>query len=199
MTDDKAVPDRRILKTKVALRDAMLSLMVAKGWDEMTIQEICEAANVGRSTFYLHYQSKDELLSEGLNDLRDRLAGQSAAQDGADRYFLAGLLEHMAEQRDVFKAVIGRRSGHGVARRFREMVFQLVQIELERRRHPAARQPWIAKFVAGGTVDAMAWWADSSQPPTIEEMERELDQLAQAVLGAGVSRAASMRASGTAQ
>jgi AcrR family transcriptional regulator len=185
MTDTKTELDRRVLKTKAALRDAMLSLMAPKGWDEMTIQEICNAANVGRSTFYVHYQSKDDLLSEGMNDLRDMLAGQGAKLDGPGFHFLAGLLEHMAEQREVFKAAIGRRSGHGVARRFKEMVFQLVEIELKRQRHPAAKNPWVARFVAGGIVDAMAWWVDAPTPPSIKDMERELDQLARAALEAG--------------
>jgi AcrR family transcriptional regulator len=185
MTDTKTELDRRVLKTKAALRDAMLSLMAPKGWDEMTIQEICNAANVGRSTFYVHYQSKDDLLSEGINDLRDMLAGQGAKLDGPGLQFLAGLLEHMAEQREVFKAAIGHRSAHGVARRFKEMVFRLVEIELKRQRHPAAKSPWVARFVAGGIVDAMAWWVDAPTPPSIKDMERELDQLARAALEAG--------------
>lgn len=188
MTDTPTETDRRVLKTKAALRDAMLSLMAPKGWDELSIQEICNAANVGRSTFYVHYQSKDDLLAESLNDLRDQLALHATAADGPGLQFLPGLLAHMAEQRAVFKAAIGRRSGHGVVRRFKEMVFQLVEIELKRQRHPAAKSPWVARFVAGGIVDAMAWWVDAPKPPTIKALERELDQLAQAALDTGRRR-----------
>ncbi|MBV6324102.1 TetR/AcrR family transcriptional regulator [Duganella violaceipulchra] len=182
MTDSQPEPDRRVLKTKAALRDAMLALMAPRGWDQMTIQEICERANVGRSTFYMHYQSKDDLLSEGLNDLRDMIAAQTAPAQLAGCHFLPGLLDHMAQQRDVFRAAIGRRGGHGVARRFRQMVLQLVEIELERRRHPAAARPWVARFVAGGIVEAMTWWVDAAEPPPIATMQRELDALAQAAL-----------------
>lgn len=188
MTDTPTETDRRVLKTKAALRDAMLSLMAPKGWDELSIQEICNAANVGRSTFYVHYQSKDDLLAESLNDLRDQLALHATAADGPGLQFLPGLLAHMAEQRAVFKAAIGRRSGHGVVRRFKEMVFQLVEIELKRQRHPAAKSPWVARFVAGGIVDAMAWWVDAPKPPTIKALERELDQLAKAALDTGRRR-----------
>lgn len=188
MTDTPTETDRRVLKTKAALRDAMLSLMAPKGWDELSIQEICNAANVGRSTFYVHYQSKDDLLAESLNDLRDQLALHATAAGGPGLQFLPGLLAHMAEQRAVFKAAIGRRSGHGVVRRFKEMVFQLVEIELKRQRHPAAKSPWVARFVAGGIVDAMAWWVDAPKPPTIKVLERELDQLAQAALDTGRRR-----------
>ncbi|WP_158568050.1 MULTISPECIES: TetR/AcrR family transcriptional regulator [unclassified Duganella] len=182
MTDSRPEPDRRVLKTKAALRDAMLDLMAPRGWDEMTIQEICDRANVGRSTFYMHYQSKDDLLSEGMNDLRDMIAAQTADVEQAGCHFLPGLLEHMAQQRDVFRAAIGRRGGHGVARRFRTMVCQLVEIELQRRRHPAAAHPWVARFVAGGIVEAMAWWVDAPEAPSIAAMQRELDALAEASL-----------------
>ncbi|NVD70290.1 TetR/AcrR family transcriptional regulator [Duganella sp. BJB1802] len=190
MTDRPPEPDRRVLKTKAALRDAMLDLMALRGWDQMTIQEICDRANVGRSTFYVHYQSKDELLSEGLNDLRDMIAAQTAEAGHANVHFLAGLLEHMAQQRDVFRAAIGRRGGQGVARRFRHMVCQLVEIELKRRPHPAAAHPWVARFVAGGVVEAMTWWVDAPEPPPIATMQRELDALAQAALGGSAAGAA---------
>lgn len=182
MTDIKPEQDRRVLKTKALLRDAMLALMSTRGWDEITIQEICDQANVGRSTFYVHYQSKDELLSEGMNDLRDMISAQTAQTQGPGLHFLPGLLDHMAQQRDIFRAAIGRRSGHGVARRFKKMVVQLVEIELKRRQHPAVKNPWVAMFVAGGIVEAMTWWIDAPEPPSIKDMMRELDQLAQAAL-----------------
>jgi AcrR family transcriptional regulator len=113
MTDAKPEQDRRVLKTKASLRDAMLALMALRGWDEMTIQEICDKANVGRSTFYVHYQSKDDLLSEGMNDLRDMISAQTAQAEESGLHFLAGLLDHMAQQRDVFKAAIASRAALG--------------------------------------------------------------------------------------
>ena len=187
MTDAKAGHDRRVLKTRAALRDAMLALMAARGWDDMTIQEICDTANVGRSTFYVHYQCKEDLLSEAMNDLRDMILAKPAHAEGPGLQFLAGLLDHMAEQRDVFKAAVGRRSGHGVARQFKKMVFQLVEIELERRRHPALSTPWVARFVAGGIVEAMAWWVDAAEPPSIGTMVSELDELAQSALASSAA------------
>jgi AcrR family transcriptional regulator len=182
MTEPKPEPDRRVLKTKTALRDAMLALMVHKGWDEITIQAICEQANVGRSTFYIHYQSKEELLAQGLDDLRDMLIAQSSDTEGPDFPFLRGLLDHMAQQREVFKAAIGRRSGHGVVRRFKEMVLQLVEAEINRQRHPAVNKPWVARFVSGAIVETMVWWVDTPTPPPINDMVNELNQLVQRVV-----------------
>lgn len=195
MTNTKADPDRRVLKTKASLRDAMLALMAPRGWDDMTIQEICDKANVGRSTFYVHYQSKDDLLHEAMNDLRDMLSPHSVPVEAAEPglHFLAGLLDYMAQQREVFRAAIGRRSGHGVARRFRSMVCQLVEIALARRGHPAARDPRVAAFIAGGIVEAMAWWVDAPEPPSIDDMKRDLGQLAEGALAASSTRSQALR------
>lgn len=174
--------DRRIAKTKLALRDALLSLLVVKHWDDISILEICEHANIGRSTFYLRYQSKDDLLTESLNDLRDFLIANSEPAHKSGFGFLRGLLEHIAEQRAVFKAVIGKRGGQSVASRFKEMVRQLIEIEFKRNGVEPTKTQWLSRYLAGGVVEAMSWWIDVSRPPTIEEMERRLEALARQAL-----------------
>lgn len=180
---DKPVADRRIAKTRLALRDAMLFLLPERGWDELSIQEICDQANVGRSTFYVHYRGKDDLLVESLNDLRNALS--TAAPGGPlnrPLAFMNGLLAHMVEQRQVFKTVIGRRSGHGIAHRFREMVFQLIEQDLARLDLPHVRHQMVARYVAGGIVDLMTWWVDAPEAPAVDVLEQSIRALAQTTL-----------------
>lgn len=172
--------DRRIARTRLALRDALLALLSEKGWDELNVQEICDRANVGRSTFYLHYQSKEDLLSESLNELRDMLRSTSAdgTPAGSRFVFLPGLLAHMFENRAIFRTVIGRRSGHAVERRFRTMVVQLLEAELAAG-HAAELEPAIqARFIAGGWVDLMSWWVDAADAPPIGVLEQQMRKLA---------------------
>lgn len=167
--------DRRVAKTRIALRDAMLNLLPLRGWDQVSIQEICDRANVGRSTFYMHYRSKDDLLSEGLNDLRDLLLRQVPADRKNQPFaFLRGLLAHVDEQKEVFRAVIGRRSGHSIEWRFREMVLQLVHSELAGRGLPDAKVALLGRYLAGGIVEVMAWWVDAPGAPPIAGVERQL-------------------------
>lgn len=172
--------DRRVARTRLALRDAMLALLPTSGWDDLSIQAICEQANVGRSTFYLHYQGKDDLLSDSFAGLRDHLAAQKRPSPAQGLGMLGGLLDHMAEQRTVFKTVIGQRGGHGIASRFRAMVRELVDLELKRRGLPADQRHWLSSCLAGGIVETMAWWIDASKPPSVREMERRLNLLAEA-------------------
>lgn len=181
------VPDRRILKTRLALREALLSLLTTHAWDDLSIQEICACADVGRSTFYLHFDSKDDLLSESLNDLRDTLIAARAIGTAQLRpfAFLPGLLTHMEENRLVFRNIVGRRSGYGVERRFREMVFQLLEKDLAKRNLTSYQRQMEACYLAGGIVDLMAWWVDASDGPSMNILEQFIFTKCQANMDLG--------------
>ncbi|MED5016503.1 TetR/AcrR family transcriptional regulator [Paenibacillus chibensis] len=67
--------DRRILKTQESLKKAVIELMAVKKFDDITIQDIADRANVNRGTIYLHYQDKYDLLAQimenHINELRE--------------------------------------------------------------------------------------------------------------------------------
>ena len=139
--------DRRVLRTREALRGALLDLMVERGWDAIDIQTLCERANIGRSTFYLHYPNKEELLKGSFGDLRTALRDQARqrALHSADQLaFVGGLIEHVHQQQLGFRAMLGRRSGHYVQDRFRELLVDLVEEE----RPAGARRSWHAHAVS---------------------------------------------------
>jgi transposase-like protein len=64
--DEKS--DRRVQRSKRALREALVQLMIEKGYEETTVADIAERADVGRSTFYTHYADKEDLLQGSLSD-----------------------------------------------------------------------------------------------------------------------------------
>ena len=101
---DKPV-DRRSVRTRNALSDALIELLAERGWDNIAVQDVCERANIGRSTFYSHYSNKDALLQGGLNALQTELQHQARARadnptSGAGRTegfgFAPGLIEQRA-------------------------------------------------------------------------------------------------------
>ncbi len=73
---EKVGVDRRVARTPAALQHALITLIMRKGCDAITVGDICAAANVGRSTFYLHFASKDALKLSGLEHLREKLAAR---------------------------------------------------------------------------------------------------------------------------
>jgi AcrR family transcriptional regulator len=95
----KRNPDRRAHRTHQALMSAFVELVLARGYEVLTTGEICRKANVGRSTFYLHYASKEELLKESIKHPSSRMA---ACVDGdVTPEQLTPLLDHFREQRAV--------------------------------------------------------------------------------------------------
>ncbi len=184
MTVETLSADRRVQRTRLALRDALISLLEECGWDDINIQSLCERANVGRSTFYLHFQNKEELLVSGFDDLRAGLRAQAEMRKNGKSgslLFVRGLIEHVYEQRALFRAIVGRRSGHVVQKRFREMVNQLVEEEISL---PAKgwQQDAGARYVAGALVELLAWWVDAGTARNAEEIEHLFSQLTLSVI-----------------
>jgi AcrR family transcriptional regulator len=179
MTTKNKSLDRRVQRTRDALRDALIVLLEERGWDDINILDLCEQANVGRSTFYLHFQNKEELLVGGFDDLRAWLRMQAAQRKTKTDAmpFVRGLIEHADEQRNLFRAIIGKRSGHVVQKRFREMVCKLVEEE-GLRPHAAWQQKASARYIAGALVELLAWWVDSGKAHTADEIEALFFQLA---------------------
>ena len=68
--------DRRVRRTRKLLHDAFLELVIEKGYEKITIQDILDRADVGRSTFYVHYRDKEALLTASFDGMRDQLESE---------------------------------------------------------------------------------------------------------------------------
>src|SRR3954471_18394318 len=93
--------DRRVVRTRTTLRDALLPLILERGWEDISVQDVCDRAKVGRSTFYTHFADKEDLLLSGFEDLKSMLrALRPPAEKGrATLRFVRGLLEHARDNR----------------------------------------------------------------------------------------------------
>src|SRR5258708_5227750 len=81
----EGVKDRRVQKTRKFLHDALVSLIHEKSYETISVKEILDRANVGRSTFYMHFRDKDELLVSGMHDML-RSIHHEAPPSSANRY-----------------------------------------------------------------------------------------------------------------
>jgi AcrR family transcriptional regulator len=119
--------DRRVQKTRKLLQDALIELVTEKGYEAVTIKEILDQANVGRSTFYAHFQDKDQLLHSILDRL-DELFEQHKKQvleatknfgkvDMTDLTLgpspTLSLFQFVGQNHRFFKAMLGNR-GYGI-------------------------------------------------------------------------------------
>jgi AcrR family transcriptional regulator len=180
--------DRRIARTRTALQHALLSLIVKKGYDAITVEDICHEANIGRSTFYLHYASKDALKRNGLEHLRRELADRqktarasgSATIDGGLGFGLA-LLEHAREHIDLYRALAGSRGGGIALDGIREILSDLVRNDLTTSTGESPSQAipreLVVQYVVGAYMAVLTWWLDRGatlSPRRIDAMLRRL-------------------------
>ena len=96
--------DRRISKTKKAIYQAFLQLLNDKGYESTTVQDIIELADVGRSTFYCHYESKELLLDELCHYLFHHLFEREQAISTED--YLAHLFLHFHKNQDHITSLL---------------------------------------------------------------------------------------------
>lgn len=98
MTEAKErVPDRRTQRTQSAVFDALRRLLFARRYDMIRTSDLIHAAGVGRSTFYEHFRSKDDVLVAMIDPVFLPLA--QAAAGGGTREALIATLEHIWAQR----------------------------------------------------------------------------------------------------
>ena len=124
--------DRRITRTRAALHLAMLELVKEKGYEAVTVEEITTRANLGRTTFYLHYKDKEELLLENLDkhltDLVDEITSRPLIQwfRESKGNLIKSIFETVKENSEIF-SLITREQSNKVYDRFRSIIEKVVK------------------------------------------------------------------------
>ena len=180
--------DRRTARTRGMLQHALNSLILKKGYEAITIKDICATANVGRSTFYAHYTSKDDLKRSGLEPLRRLLVDRqtealAAAGDIRDRSFgfSLAMFEHARDHRDYYRALVGNRGGTVSLGTIRRILSDLVRDELaetaDKNSPHAIPRELVVQFVVGAYMAVLTSWLDGGAklpPQRIDAMFRRL-------------------------
>lgn len=112
--------DRRQQKTRKAIFDALSRLLEKKRFELITVQEIIDEANIGRSTFYAHFETKDDLLKEMCTDIFHHIFNDQLPQETEQGFSmgkanlelkLGHILYHLREGKRNLKGILGGESG----------------------------------------------------------------------------------------
>jgi AcrR family transcriptional regulator len=180
--------DRRVARTRRALQHALHPLILKKGYEAVTIKDICDAANVGRSTFYAHYQSKDDLMRSQLEPLRRLLIERqrealATPEDIKDRSFgfSAAMFEHARDHRNHYRALVGGRGGAISLGTIRQMLSDLARNELAaivgKKSMDAIPRELVVQYIVGAYMAVLTWWLDGGAklpPERVDSMFRRL-------------------------
>ena len=175
--------DRRIGKTRRALKEALASLIVEKGYEAVTVQDVIDRADVGRSTFYAHFLDKDDLLMAIISDLE--VPGpdtMSRTPDDPAFGWTLELFRHFGSGKLLFRAVASSQSGAQARREMTRWLEQLARAELSRLRVPQRVDPltteMVVRFLVGTFIGFMDWWMrpenEHLAPETVDEGFRSL-------------------------
>jgi AcrR family transcriptional regulator len=177
--------DRRAARTQKALHGALMSLILRKGYEAITIQDIIDEADVGRSTFYAHYTGKEDLLRSGFQTLRAELAeaqrttrAKTEGSPGEPLGFSLALFDHASGYTDVYRALVGGRGGVVAVNEIRRILSELVRKELPAAQdNGAVSRELVVQFVVGAFLAVLTWWLERRPrlaPSQVDAMFRSL-------------------------
>ena len=173
--------DRRVQRTQQLLRTALFALIQEKGFEKLSVQEIIDRANVGRATFYAHFDNKEDLLLSGFDAFRESLRQRQrearsspTTLDEQAFAFSRDMIAHVDEYRHLFKAMAGKNSGAAVQNVLRKLVVDFVRDDLKAmvagNKSRRAVTDAVVEFIAGGLFGLLVWWLGSKDRLSIEEM-----------------------------
>lgn len=166
----------RVIRTRKWLQDALLQLMKEKPFREIQITEIADRAHVSRPTFYLHYQSKQELLLSHVDAVFDEFYAEMRKgflSGTADRKWCCVLLfQYWERYADTLRMVIEADIHNELRDRLRKYVaIVITQLpESEKARVDKQSLDFIIDFVAGGAYMLLTQWIIQNRPRSAEQM-----------------------------
>lgn len=171
--------DRRVRRTRRLLGEAVLALMLEKEYDAITIQDITEQADLNRATFYLHYNSKEELLVDALEQQFDELVEgiDQAANDATlwqDQTPELLTFQYVANHAELYKVLLGERGNGYIVHRIIEYIARITEADIDRCL-PAEGElsvpgAIVARHVAGSLYALLSWWVLNDMPYPAEYM-----------------------------
>jgi AcrR family transcriptional regulator len=176
--------DRRVRRTHALLHRSLIELILEKGYRKITVQDILDRADVGRSTFYAHFRSKDDLLVNGWEDARASFAEQIRSSNERAELLEPMLVffQHIDDHRQLYRAMVGKQGSELIDRAIRKLLSEMVGEHLRSRvavsERDKRRLEVAVQFVVGGLVGLVTWWLDTGAPFTVDEIHASFQRLA---------------------
>ena len=186
--------DRRVRRTRELLRGALIVLILEKGYERVTVQDIIDHADVGRSTFYAHFRDKEDLLFYGLEELRAAFQPEqqaAASRPGKPaRLPTLAVFEHFDRSRQVWRAMAGRRGAEVFSRYLHRLLSELLRTQLSARAPKEATQVPLDAVVEFATSAleglGVRWWLEHDLPYSPQEMDDLYHRLTEPGIRAGL-------------
>ncbi len=189
---DREINDRRVRRTRRALRAALLDLMAEKGYDQVTVEEITDRADIGRTTFYLHYHAKQDLLLEQFGEMTDELVmqlshiplsawwrhGEFKSVSEHPSRPISMIFQHAADNAELYRIVLQGEGADQAAERLQVILTNAVNAFIRHKIGTESEQLNVqmpmdvfANYFSGALLGVLKWWLEADMPYPPEEME----------------------------
>ena len=191
-------PDRRIQRTRQLLREAFTALVLEKGYEATTVQDILDRANLGRSTFYAHYHDKDELMVSGFEHLRKIFEDYDARVKlprpikKIPKYPPTVIFfHHVAEHHRLYQAILASKHGKEIVETYLYKYVSTLAGEHVKHLIPKGKKPpvpyeIIVHFLTSSLLSILLWWLNHNMRYTPEEICDMYHQLVLPGINAGL-------------
>lgn len=173
-SSNRHLGSRQVLKTHALLRDALSYLIRRKEYDAITIKDILDRANVGRSTFYVHFRDKDELLDSCilhiLESLRPSDAERSASPYERILWFGRPVFEHIDHHMRMDEARLGHRGRFVIHQRLEQSIVDWISDDVREgfrgigKPEDGMSADLLTRFIASTFILVLGWWLESRNP-----------------------------------
>lgn len=184
--------DRRVERTREMLQNALIELINERGYDAITIQDIADRANIGRTTFYLHYNNKDELFIScheaivgefhlGPHHLlsKDEMLANEASLEMISAY------RHLDEARARLSLIFQSPDNAFILRQIREQMAQEIEVNLRAvftETDSAIPFDLLANYLGGSQIALVQWWLEKRRPHSAEDLAQTFHRMQRAVI-----------------
>ena len=196
--------DPRVIRTRQMLRDALIGLILEKGYDNISIQDITDQAGLRRATFYMHYKDKEELLLAILRETFDQLVCQidelkiQHLTPEAQYAVHLAIFKHAKENANLYRSILGGHGATTLIRYTREYLAQNFLKEMKECRPDLELTMPIdvlANYSASVKLNMAIWWLEQGMPYSPEQMAEMSAKLSLTGAQSAFNQTAQVRAS----
>src|SRR6266508_1243146 len=173
--------DRRSQRTRHLLGEALVALIREKDYNTITVSDIIERANIGRSTFYAHYRDKDALFVGELDRVIEVLSHHIPNQEESPFFPSLGLFRHVGEEYELYKALLWSSGIDLLIKHLQKSLSNRIEQGLQKsKRKFDIPFPILASFIAGSFLTLLKWCLENKMIYSPEEMDKIFQNLTMA-------------------
>lgn len=174
--------DRRQRKTREAIFTAFTALLSRKNYNQISVQEIIDEANIGRTTFYAHFETKDYLLKDLCEELFGHIIDTAMGLPHGHYHYSCGsktdsvflhLLRHLQENDGNILGLLSSQNNEIFLRYFKDNLKRLIVIQYAEKgllKNSALPEDYLVNHISSSFVETVDWWVNHQMKETPEQI-----------------------------